>query len=223
MVQRADASGAVRYGVAAALCVIALGVGCESAEPPAPPSIASSASTGSGTADATSRDSDRSSDERDADTEEDGGKTSASSDNQGYNRDIIDVLYQGSGNDAEKSAFLDCAYSSVLFFDRFPSGGGTGDCTKEKLAELECTNAGVKAVLTDTQKTQYASQMSGDYAGYTLDQCVDCPPDGSSDVCSKTDASGTKTKQTGTKLFLVKNDGGTIRGKAIVIPERPGK
>lgn len=104
------------------------------------------------------------------------------------------------------------------FFDRFANPDGTGVCTTNALAKMDCTLDGVRSVLSEKHKIQFDANMSGTYAGWLLDQCLDCSPQNSIEQCKRNGET-----LTGTRLFFVKFDGQSLKGLPMLIPERPGQ
>ncbi len=115
------------------------------------------------------------------------------------------------GDDADQADVTKC-HSDGKIYDRFASDGAK--CSDLTIAAVDCTKEGLEDKLSDAQKTDFESKLSGTYDGWMLDQCADCPADGTNELCKSTQGS----KQTGTKVFFVKEESDTVTGKAMVLP-----
>lgn len=120
------------------------------------------------------------------------------------------------GDEATRTASKAC-HDQGLAFDRF--NGDTPACTTVKLALVDCTADGLRAALVSkTQTEQFDQAMTANYSGWTIDQCVDCPPGNSEVLCTN---QSTGTAQVGTKVFFLQEEAEQIKAKAMVLPVRP--
>ncbi len=110
------------------------------------------------------------------------------------------------GDEDDKANVTKC-HGDGKVYDRFGDEGGA--CSSLPLAKLDCTKAGIKAVLSDSQKKSFNDKLSGSFAGWELDQCGDCPEDSDEKLCKST----TGGKQTGTKIFFVMEEGDVPKAK----------
>lgn len=120
------------------------------------------------------------------------------------------------GDEATRTASKAC-HDQGLAFDRF--NGEAPACTTVKLALVDCTTDGLRAALVSkTQTEQFDQAMTANYSGWTIDQCVDCPPGNSEVLCTN---QSTGTAQVGTKVFFLQEEAEQIKAKAMVLPVRP--
>jgi hypothetical protein len=120
------------------------------------------------------------------------------------------------GDEGSKSAVKICN-TEGYYYDRY--NGEKGACTKIQLAKVKCTQKGLQKILTESQIEQLETSLKKSYKGWLIDQCIDCPPDSTEDLCASKDGD----EQVGTKVLFVK-EGETaneIRGKAMFLPSRP--
>ena len=183
------------------LGMVVMGAGCSPEEPPEPPSSLEGSFQG-GEAVAVDRDQ---------------ARTAASlppaAGGEAVDESKLDTGIAPIGPAKLLQAMGEC-HGNFTYFDRFDSV-----CTTHPLARLDCTVGGIKKHLTPTQMEQFEASLKASYAGWSVDQCVDCPPGQLSRVCQ----SSSGATQAGTKVLFVKDDEIEFRQKAIVIPTRPGR
>lgn len=115
------------------------------------------------------------------------------------------------GDDDTKKAATTCIKSGK-YFDR--QGAAPGKCTTHKLWSGKCTTEGLKETMNEGDKKRFDDMMLTEkYAGFLMDQCVDCA--GSSDIfCSQKKTVGgveQTVKINGIKILFVKEDAEAIR------------
>jgi hypothetical protein len=121
------------------------------------------------------------------------------------------------GTETTKQEVSECN-GKGKFYDRY-ANDGEGECKSAKIAKTECSVENLTSLLKGSEKAAFESAVEGAYDGFEIDQCLDCPKNNSIELCTASDGA----KQTGTKVFFVKESAEEIRGKARLLSIRPGQ
>jgi hypothetical protein len=119
------------------------------------------------------------------------------------------------GSEAEQEAVSSCN-ADGRFYDRY-ADDGDGKCLKAKIAETSCDADTLLDLLNGSEKAAFKDAVEEKYDDYEIDQCLDCPPGNSIELC-ETDGKS----RTGTKVFFVKETDTTFEGAARLLTIRPG-
>lgn len=201
----------IASGAAALLVVLA---GCNETAPAPPPPMTGTGSTSKKGNLKSDGDDDSGSKEEDTGTSEASSSSSGSAsadEPSSYERPGAQTV----GDEATKKDVKDCN-DKGKFYDRF---GDPSACGGVDLAKVDCTEAGIKKALEGKDKLlkQFKEALGSGYNNMEIDQCVDCPPGTSIEICK----AASPPKNGGTKVMFVKMDGTTIGGKGMILPIRP--
>jgi hypothetical protein len=215
--------------VATALLTVLAACSSPAAPPPPPASTSSSTAAGdnSGVDGSNARSATNSKGDSGGSSDSSGGSDTSSSDSGTDSSSSTDDTSASSGDfkaggadisdDDTKAAVKKCL-DKQLFYDRFAKDG-VGECSKLKLAKVDCTTDGIRKVLSAALKTQFDAALADGYKDFTLDQCLDCPTGNKEELCKNTKGE----QKEGTKVFYVKMDKDQITGKALVFSIRPNQ
>jgi len=123
------------------------------------------------------------------------------------------------GDSGTQEAVRECV-DRGFFYERGPARDI--ECTSYRLAKLNCTDEGVKSVMSSGIRTAYEGMLANTdpatgLAGYTIDQCVDCPTADANPVCASA-VNGNKSNRPGFLIMFLKQDGSKINSRMQFIP-----
>lgn len=115
------------------------------------------------------------------------------------------------GDDDLRATVKSCV-DKGLFYDR--SLTNSPGCTSFSLAQMDCTNEGVKASMSVGIRRAYEDNLKSDdpsygLAGFVVDQCLDCPTADANSVCASA-TTGNPNRRPGFLIMLLKQSGNQL-------------